>query len=173
MSSAPPMNEAQVRFLASMMKNNRAKLDVDWDAVVAEIGGLTVKSARERYRVMAIKFKFNKEGGGGGGGGSGHGSSTTTNDNDDAEYTEGPNVASSPATPRKARGGGVAKNKGRIGDSAKKARGRKKTIVKNEQNGGEEEALGVATGNGDNGGNGDNASKMKKEDADADVFGEA
>jgi hypothetical protein len=128
-----------------------------WDAVVAEIGGLTVKSAKERYRLMAIKFGWNKDSTASGGGG-------TESTNDDGESTNNGNAVAppAPATPRK-RGGGVTKKQGRVGDSAKKGRGRKKAVSQSVEQ--EAENSGVNAGT--------NASAPEMDMEDADAYGEA
>lgn len=127
-------------------------LIIQWDAVVSEIGGLTVKSAKERYRLMAIKFGWNKESTGGG----------TSSNNDDGEVTNSGNITASPApaTPRK-RGGGVTKKQGRVGDSAKKGRGRKKAVLQSVEHEGEHSDVNANV----------HTPEMEMEDADA--YGEA
>ncbi|KAJ4418573.1 hypothetical protein N0V82_005458 [Gnomoniopsis sp. IMI 355080] len=91
------MTDTQLKFVASMMRNMQSKPDIDWDKVASE-HGMTAKSARERHRILSLKFGWNAKSGGDG-------------------------DSPGPKTPKKA--AGVTKRTGRFGDSAKKARGKK------------------------------------------------
>ncbi|KAJ4386668.1 hypothetical protein N0V93_009566 [Gnomoniopsis smithogilvyi] len=113
------LTEAQLKFLASMMKNTKSKPDIDWDQVAAEFG-MTVKSARERHRVMSNKFGWNAKSGGDG-------------------------LSPSPKTPKKS--AGVTKNTGRVGGSAKKGKG-KKAVVQDDEGSADEVDHGEAEMNG-------------------------
>lgn len=67
---------------------------------------MTAKSARERYRILSHKLGWNAKPGG----------------------SEG--EIASPKTPKKA--AGVSKRTGRVGDSAKKGRGKKTAAMQND-----------------------------------------
>ncbi|CAN8100570.1 unnamed protein product [Discula destructiva] len=98
---ANTLTDAQMRFLASTMKNQKTKPDVNWDAVAAESGGVTVKAVKERYRIMAIKFGWN-----------------SSNKSSEAS-------ASSQKKPT----AGVAKRVGRVGAAGKNAKGKNTAAV--------------------------------------------
>ncbi|KUI54207.1 hypothetical protein VP1G_01555 [Cytospora mali] len=128
---ARTLNESQTDFLVSMLKNFKARPDVDW-ATVAQETGMTIKSAKERYRLITIKLGIHNVTGGGN---DAAGASSTSDVTPKKATT--PSKKSATNTPKSA---GVTKRAGKVGAKAAKApKGKGKGKAKEEEEVGKED----------------------------------